>query len=402
MILQHQPPVHLTYCMNIHAGEAWSDQHAALREKVAVLRQMIAPGEWFGVGLRLGAHAVADLVHNPKLRHAALDVFAENHLYPFTVNAFPYGRFHAGPVKENVYAPDWRTDERLAYTFSVCDLLAQWLPEQVDGSISTVPGSFKRWIKTDDDRLKMAQNLAAVAAYLAAIRDDTGREIHLGVEPEPSCFLETTEETIAFFKEVLWTDGVDEIKRIRKCYTSEAEEMIRRHLGVCFDTCHVALQFEDPAASMKAYLDAGIRISKVQLSAALMINAGDAAWDALRPFAEPVYLHQVKGRTAEGAIRSWDDLPPALADEAGRAGISEARVHFHVPLFYEGAGEIKSTAGLLSPDFFAQIRDGATSHVEIETYTFDVLPPDIRPPDITQSIAREYAWAVEHFQRTAE
>ncbi len=398
MILQHQPPVHLTYCMNIHPGEGWADQLAALKTKVPVLRGMIAPDAWFGVGLRLGAKAVEDLANHPQLRRSALDVFAEHNIYPFTVNAFPYGRFHDGPVKENVYAPDWRTSERLNYTFDVCDILAEWLPEGVDGSISTVPGSFKKWIETEDDKLTIVRNLAAVAAYLAAIREDTGREIHLGVEPEPSCFLETTAETIAFFQDLMWTVGVEEVKRIRKCYTSDAEEMIRRHLGVCFDTCHVALQFEDPAASLQAYRDAGIRISKIQLSAALMIQSGGAAWDALRQFVEPVYLHQVIGRTADGAIKSWDDLPLALNDEAGRAEVGEARVHFHVPLFFTGAGEINSTGGLLSPDFFRQILDGATSHVEIETYTFDVLPAAIRPPDVVESIAREYAWALEHFR----
>jgi sugar phosphate isomerase/epimerase len=397
MILQSEPPVHLTYCMNIHPGENWVDQLGAIQDKAAVLRQMIKPDDWFGLGLRLGAQAVADLANAPDSRRAALDVFAENQLYPFTVNAFPYGRFHAGPVKENVYAPDWRTPERREYTFDVCDILAEWLPEGIEGSISTVPVSFKSWIRDRDGVSQVAQNLAAVVAYLAAVREDTGKEIHLGLEPEPSCYLETTEETVRFFKEVMWRDGVEEIKRIRKCYTKEAEAMMRRHLGVCFDTCHVALQFEEPVDALQTYLSEGIRISKVQLSSALVAPNTLEAREALGAFAEPTYLHQVKVRDAEGVIHSWVDLSEALNDLEARAASDEIRVHFHVPLFFTQAGPLTSTSGTLCPAFFKEIRRRATTHLEIETYTFDVLPKQVHPGDIVRSISREYMWVMEHF-----
>ena len=396
MIVQHQPPLHLTYCLNIHPGETWAENLDSIRDKAARVRQLVAPDQWFGLGLRLGAQAAKELAGIPDLRHEALDVFAEHQFYPFSVNAFPYGRFHAGHVKEDVYAPDWRTRSRRDYTFNAADALAAFLPEGIDGSISTVPGSFKEWITGPADLSAMAENLGAVVAYLAALRDDTGREIHLGLEPEPSCYLETTAETVAFFKDVLWTLGVEEVKRIRKCYTADAEELMRRHLGVCFDTCHVALQFEDPLEALRTYAREGIRISKVQLSAALMTGGTSDAWTALRPFAEGVYLHQVKGRTAAGEVRSWVDLPYAILDEAGHEGIEEVRVHFHVPLFFTGNGPLASTVSTLTPDFFKELRKGATSHVEIETYTFDVLPPEVHPGDAVKSIAREYAWVQEH------
>ena len=396
MIVQHQPPLHLTYCLNIHPGETWAENLAAIREKTARVRQFVAPDQWFGLGLRLSAQAAAELVANPALRHEALDVFAEHQFYPFSVNAFPFGRFHAGAVKEDVYSPDWRTIERRDYTFNAADVLASWLPEGVDGSISTVPGSFKGWIDDAAGANAMAENLAAVVAYLAALQEDTGREIHLGLEPEPSCFLETTAETVDFFKHVVWTAGIEELKRIRRCYTKEAEDLMRRHLGVCLDTCHVALQFEDPLEALRTYAREGIRISKVQLSAALMTGGAPEDWTALRPFAEGVYLHQVKARTAGGEMRSWIDLPLALIDDEGRAGIEETRVHFHVPLFFKGNGPLASTVSTLSPDFFRELRRGATSHVEIETYTFDVLPPEVHPGDVVNSIAREYAWVQEH------
>lgn len=395
MIVQHQPPLHLTYCLNIHPGESWAENLEAIREKTVRVRQFVGPGNWFGVGLRLSAEAAAELVADRALREEALTVFGEHHLYPFSVNAFPYGRFHAGKVKEKVYAPDWRTEERRNYTFDVADVLAGWLPEGVDGSISTVPGSFKGWIREDADTAAMVKNLGATAAYLAALREDTGREIHLGLEPEPSCYIETTAETVSFFKDALLTAGVAEVKRIRQCDGDAAEELMRRHVGVCFDTCHVALQFEDPLDSLRTYVREGIRVSKVQLSAALTTGGAPGDWEALRPFAEGVYLHQVKARLADGQIRSWIDLPGALADDEGRAGLEEVRVHFHVPLFFKGNGPLASTVSTLTPDFFRELRSGATSHVEIETYTFDVLPPEIHPGDVVKSIAREYAWVQE-------
>ena len=394
MIVQHRPPLHLTYCLNIHPGESWAENFAALREKVTAVKARVAPDEWFGLGLRIAHQAAEELTASADLRSEALSLFHEHQLYPFSINGFPYGRFHAGPVKENVYAPDWRTPERLHYTLQLADLLAGWLPEGIDGSISTVPGSFKPWIKTEADIEQMVDHLAAAVAYLHALREDTGREIHLGLEPEPDCFLETTAETIAFFQDTLFTAGTNELARLLKCYKSDADAIIRRHLGVCFDTCHVALQYEDLAESLRAYRAAGIRISKVQLSAALQAAATPETYAALAPFAEPVYLHQVKGRAKSGARIAWFDLPTALEEMPNFPDLEEVRVHFHVPLFFTGNGPIQSTATALTPDFFHELRAGACPHLEIETYTFDVLPPDVHPGDIVKSIAREYSWVL--------
>jgi len=395
MIVQQRPPLHLTYCLNIHPGESWAENLLALRDKTTAVKRRVAPEGWFGAGLRIAHQAAEELTASAEARAEALDFFAANQIYPFSINGFPYGRFHAGPVKENVYAPDWRSPERLHYTLQLADLLAAWLPEEVDGSISTVPCSFKPWITRPADVQALADNLAAAVAYLVALRDDTGREIHLGLEPEPDCYLETTAETIAFFKDVLFTAGVAELARILKCNRSDAEAMMRRHLGVCFDTCHVALQYEDLTESLRAYQFEGIRISKVQLSAALRATSNAESWAALRPFAEPVYLHQVKGRAQSGARFSWYDLPTALDELPGFPDVEEMRVHFHVPLFFTGTGPLQSTADTLTPDFFHELRGGICPHLEIETYTFDVLPPEVHPGDVVKSIAREYAWVLE-------
>ena len=392
MLLQDRPPLHLTYCLNIHPGESWAENFTAIREKATAVKRLVAPDQPFGLGLRIAHRAAMELTADAGLREEAREFFAAQQLYPFSINGFPYGRFHAGPVKENVYAPDWRTPERLAYTLQLADLLAAWLPEGQDGSISTVPGSFKKWIHSDEDRVQMARNLTEVVLHCAKIEEETGREIHLGLEPEPDCFLETTPETLRFFEQTLLPVGGAEIAQRLGCPRAAAEVLLLRHLGVCFDTCHVALQYEDPAASFRALRDAGIRISKVQLSAALCTGSNPESWAALRRFAEPVYLHQVKGRGLHEVRYASTDLGPALDELPRLPELQELRVHFHVPLFFEGAGVLRSTSGTLTRDFFDTLRAGASSHLEIETYTFDVLPPDIRPDDVVESIAREYQW----------
>ena len=394
MILQHKPPLHLTYCLNIHPGESWGDNFAAIQSKAIAVKQRVAPDQWFGLGLRIAHHAASKLSSDRALINQARDYFAEHQLYPFTINGFPYGRFHQAQVKERVYEPDWRTPERRDYTLQLADIFTHFVPAEVDGSISTVPCSFKPWITNPADRQLMARNLAAVVAYFAAIHDDTGQEIHLGLEPEPDCYLETTAEMIAFFQDALLTAGVAEVARVVGCTLRQAEELTRRHLGVCFDTCHVALQFENLVESWRAYRAAGIRISKVQLSAALSAPSNQETWAALRSFCEPVYLHQVKAIAPSGAKIAWYDLPDALAELPSFPDVEEVRVHFHVPLFMTGAGALGSTATELTAEFFQELRAGDCAHLEIETYTFDVLPKEVNPGDVVNSIAREYSWVL--------
>ena len=287
-------------------------------------------------------------------------------------------------MKEQVYAPDWRTTERRDYTNLLADILADFLPDGTGGSISTVPCSFKPWITSDGDVRQMAQRLINCVVHLDAIRERTGREIHLGLEPEPGCFLETTDETIRFFNASLLPLAQGRV----------SEESLRRHLGVCFDTCHVAIQFEDLAGSFRRFQREGIRISKVQISTALSATPTQKAIEALRHFCEPVYLHQVKARLRSGGLLSWSDLPEALDQDELLANAEELRVHFHVPLFVENYGALRSTAPALTPRFFALLH--SAEHLEIETYTFDVLPEELRSGGVVASIAREYDWVLKN------
>jgi len=399
MILSSSPPLHLTYCLNVHPGETWGENLAAIRRHAMRVRRAVAPGRTFGLGLRLSSEAAVELSDPPTL--AELRGFlADNDLYVFTINGFPYGRFHGAGVKEDVYRPDWRTPERRDYTVRLVDILAALLPEGVPGSVSTVPGSYKPWIRTPDDVERMCRGLAEAAAHAASVRDETGRDICIALEPEPDCFIENTDEAVAFFTETL-PAAAPALAEHLGAPPDRLAAMLGRHLGVCLDTAHAAVQFEDPAESLRRMTSAGVRVGKVQLSAALRLRPTRAALRRLNGFADAVYLHQVRARRPDGATDGFADLPGAIASvrPAGAAD-AELRVHFHVPLFFTEAGGLASTGPLLGEAFWrllsapAEGRRGPTPHLEIETYTFDVLPEDLRAADVTESIRKEFEWVL--------
>jgi len=395
MRIQNDPPIHLTYCLNIHPGETWAENLTAIRDKALVVRDRVAPDGPFGLGLRLSHEAIQALAA-PEMLHQFRNFLADNDLYAFTVNGFPYGRFHATEVKQNVYRPDWRTLQRRDYTNRLADVLASLLPDGVTGSISTVPGSYKAWIHTDEDVDRMVRHLTDVVIHLADVERRTGRRIVIGLEPEPDCFIENTAETIALFEGPLLAEGVAYVQQQTGVSADDAERAIRRHLGVCFDTCHLAVGFEDLATALRQLQAHGITIAKIHLSAAIRTLPTPSARERLQAFCDPVYLHQVRARAADGRLVTHSDLAPALQDPAV-ADCEDCRVHFHVPLFATEFDELESTAPALTPAFFDLVRSGITDHLEIETYTFDVLPEGMRNMNVTDSIAREYEWVLRRF-----
>jgi len=392
MKVQADPPLHLTYCLNVHPGESWAENFAAIRDYALRVRDRVAPGQPFGLGLRLSARAANELAEPPAMSELG-DFLARENLYVFTINGFPYGRFHDTAVKTSVYSPDWRTPERRDYTIALADILARLLPAGVTGSISTVPCSYKPWIAGDRDVQLMAKMLCDVVAHLADLQRSAGREIAIALEPEPDCYVENTDEVLAFFTGPLLAFGAGYLAEKHGLQRPAAEGLISRHLGVCFDTSHLAVEFEDLPTALRRLQAAGVKIAKVHLSAALQAAATTAAREQLREFCDPVYLHQVKVRRADGRITSYADLPEALADAAGEPA-DQWRIHFHVPLFFERLGELASTNSLLTGKLAAALRAGATEHLEIETYTFNVLPAELRPADLADGIAREYEWVM--------
>lgn len=389
---------HLTYCSNIHPGESWAEVRSNLERYVLPVRDRVARGVPFGLGLRLSGEAARALAAPGEL--AALLEFLRTHdLYVFTINGFPYGAFHGQRVKERVYLPDWLDEERLAYTDRLADILAQLLPLDVEGTISTVPGAFHDRMETDEHAGRVAVMMARHAAHLWRLRQTTGKRLALAIEPEPWCALDTVARTVPFFERHLFgSAGVDELRRHVAVGAADAESILRSLVGVCFDICHMAVEFEEPAAALAAFRAAGIRISKVQVSAGLRAHLGNddaAVRDALRAFADDVYLHQVVERDTAGRLTRYVDLPRALeAAAVANDSSREWRIHFHVPLFLERLGLFESTQDYVRETLELLRRDPRCSHFEVETYTWDVLPAEYRGEDVVSAIARELAWTL--------
>ena len=359
---------HLTYCTNIHAGEEWADVRGAIALVLPRVRRHLGATGPFGIGLRLSASAAAAL-SVPETLAEFQRFLADNDHYVFTINGFPYGAFHRGRVKEQVYLPDWRDPRRLAYSNQLADILATLLPADMEtGSVSTVPGAFKPHIKGLADVDAVARGIREHADHLERLESRTGRRIRLALEPEPSCLLETVEETCEFFNKYL------------------ADAPVRRYIGVCVDTCHMAVEFEDPSCVLTTFAKAGVDVVKMQISSALDVSAKEIG--ALRPFAEDTYLHQVVAKHGN-SLERFVDLPDALA----HAGVNDAwRVHFHVPLFLEHLGALATTQPFVAAFLTALRANPICDQLEVETYTWDVLPAEHRTLDVAEAIARELDW----------
>lgn len=393
---------HLTYCTNIHPGESWDAVFENVRTHVVAVKARVAPNEPFGVGLRLSARAAATLLEPSRLE-AFKDFLRSQQLYVFTINGFPYGPFHAQPVKAAVYHPDWTDGERRRYTQALATLLAELLPPGLSGSISTVPGGFKRDVVGPAEVRRITEQLLAQALDLHRLWERSGSEIALALEPEPCCFLETTDETVSFFEQhLLSMQARSSFSRQAGVSLSEAETSLRRHLGVCLDTCHAAIEFEEADHTLDRLQAAGLRIAKIQLSTGLRLQQPSAdALSSLRAYDEPVYLHQVVARTSSGELLRFEDLPDALGSpEARRA--EEWRVHFHVPLYDAELGPFTNTQAFLGRVLDRQARAALSTQLEVETYTWDVLPPAQRTESVVASIARELDWVTARLSRASE
>lgn len=394
MNLNPENGIHLTYCSNIHPGETWVEVRARIGAHLPKVKSLVSPDGPFGIGLRLSAIA-AESLSEPAAMEEFKSFLADENLYVFTINGFPYGDFHGKPVKENVYLPDWRDEARLAYSNLLADLLVELLPDDptLEGSISTVPGAFKPEIKTGADVAAMADNLIRHAAHLVALRERTGRTVTLELEPEPCCFIETIDEAVAFFRNHLFSaNAIAGMADLTGLSGADAEAALRRHLGVCLDLCHAAVEFENADEVLAKLRKAGIRIGKMQISAGLRFTAvNEATIELLRPFNDSVYLHQVVERSDAGLSR-YVDLPEAFAAEGGKNGGREWRVHFHVPIFLDDLGQFSTTQDFIRDMLARQRVAPFTPHLEVETYTWDVLPPEFRNVDVDSAIVRELQW----------
>jgi sugar phosphate isomerase/epimerase len=377
----------LAYCTNIHRGESWAETFAGLEKHTLAVRRRVANGRPYAIGLRLSEAASRELAHKDTL-NTFIRWLRAHDCYVFTINGFPYGRFHGGRVKEQVYLPDWTAPERLDYTNRLFDILVRLLPEGAAGSVSTVPVSFKAF-RLDARRVRDARDhLWRCVEHLERLGRETGHALHLGLEPEPLCFLENTAECVAFF-DTLRADRPGDLR-------------LDEHLGVNYDCCHLAIQYERPAEALARLRQAGIRVSKIHLSNALSAHPTHETREALRPFADDTYLHQVIERREDGELVRYGDLDEALVTrvEDGPQFDREWRIHFHIPLHAASTARFGTTAdhvtGVL--DVVRQ-RPAMCQHFEMETYTWEVMPPELKQRNVVDQLADEYAWTLAEFSK---
>ncbi len=394
LIQAAQATQHLSYCSNIHPGETWEQTLRNLHDNLPGIREQIAPENDFGIGLRLSAQAAGDLAKPQAL--AEFSQYLENNpFYLFTINGFPYGPFHGTTVKEAVYLPDWLDPERLRYTNQLADLLAQLLPDDVSGSISTVPGAFKASVKNEGDTHIMAHNLVRHVAHLIDVKRETGKQICLALEPEPCCFLETIDETCAFFTNYLYShDARKMLCQLTGINDAEADIALHEHLTVCLDICHAAVEYEDAKTCLAKLSQSECAVGKLQISAGLKFDGISAQTiELLKPFEDNVYLHQVVARQ-HNELHRFTDLHQAFSSFNAGAQFDEWRVHFHVPVFMDKFGSYTSTQFFISEMLALHKAMPISDHLEVETYTWGVLPEEHKTDNMQQAIVRELQWVM--------
>ncbi|UUU26137.1 metabolite traffic protein EboE [Streptomyces sp. DSM 40750] len=364
--------VHLAYCTNVHPAETLDGVLAQLRDHCEPVRRRLGRDR-LGIGLWLAKDAADALVTDPSALRGLRGELDRRGLEVVTLNGFPYQGFGAEEVKYRVYRPDWADPERLDHTTSLARVLAQLLPDDVtEGTISTLPLAWRT--AYDDARAARSRTaLLTLAERLDAVAELTGRSIRVGLEPEPGCIVETTADAIGPLTDI----GHDRI-------------------GICVDTCHLATSFEDPHTALDALTRARIPVVKSQLSAALHAEHPHLpeVREALAAFDEPRFLHQTRTSTAAG-LRGTDDLGEALKDDA-LPDASPWRAHFHVPLHAAPAAPLTSTLPVLKAALTHLVggTHPLTRHLEVETYTWQALPPELRPrsrAQLADGIAAELA-----------
>jgi sugar phosphate isomerase/epimerase len=363
----------LSYCTNVHPAEDLQGVLAQLDRYAEPVRRLVGV-DVLGLGMWLPAVLARELAESPQLRAKLRAELDARGLEVYTLNAFPYGGFHDEVVKHSVYRPQWTDAGRLRYTVDCAVVLSDLLADGADhGSISTLPLAWRTpWTAADDDVATTA--LADLTGVLDGMAAASGRPIRLAVEPEPGCVLDTVADAVAWL----------------------APRVDPRYVGLCLDTCHLAVSFADPASTVESIYAAGLAVVKVQASAALQVEepGSDAARHALADFTEPRYLHQVRERSSAGDVLAADDLPEALAELPCE---DVWRVHFHVPLHARPAAPLSATTDVLRTAV-ATLRSTVDimPHVEVETYTWSVLPETAGGGGDTaliRGIAAEFRWA---------
>jgi hypothetical protein len=384
---------HLTYSTLVHPGDTWDEMWTSLTTYVPKVKARVSPHAPFGVSLRLSAKSAETLANSRVERDKLKNFLTDNDMYLYTVNAFPYGPFKNQVVKEQVYEPDWRSEERTRYTINVADVLSDVVPLGVSPSIQSAPLGFKPRVTGADVVASFTHHVLRVAAHLVALEARTGRTVTLALEPEPYCFLETTDETVDYFTSHLYTGAAAAmLAKLAGIPISEAHIALRRHVGVVFDICHQAVEYENIPESLQKLVNAGIPIFKLQEAAAMRIpEVTQKIVDTLARYAKTIYLTQTV-ELKDGKLTRFLNLEDAFKAWQSNPGPREWRTHFHVPVFLDSLGEFGTTRFAIEDALKFHKANPLSRQLEIETYTWDVLPEHLKTGDIVDYVSRELEW----------
>lgn len=383
----------LTYSTLVHPGDTWAEIWDSLNRYVPQVKERVSPNSPFGVSLRISAASAETLTGDANERAKLRGFLDENDMYLYTVNAFPYGQFKNTVVKERVYEPDWRSDERAVYTMQVADILAEVAAPGVEPTIQSPPLGFKPRVTGPDVVEAYTRQVIRTVAHLVRLRERTDRVVRLALEPEPHCFLETTEEAVDYFTNHLYAEGaVASLAEQTGLSRSDAQQALTEHLGMVYDICHQAVEYEDIAASLRTLAETGIPVFKLQEAAAVRVpEVTQEKVDALRQYAGSVYLTQTVERR-DGKLTRYLNLEDAFEAWDRDPGPREWRTHFHVPVFLDDLGAFKTTRFAIEDALAFHKQNKLSPHLEIETYTWDVLPEQLKTGDIVDYVTRELEW----------
>jgi hypothetical protein len=384
---------HLTYSTLVHQTDNWDQLWKSVNTYLPAVKARVAPDQKFGVCLRTSAPSAELLSTEPSKVADLKAFFADNDLYLYTANAFVYGVFKKQVIKEDVYEPDWATPERRDYTKKVANLLAALAPEGINPSIQSAPLGFKPKVTGDDVVEAYTTNLIDVVAHLVELWKKTGKIVTLGLEPEPRCYLETTDETIRYFKTHLFAPNTAErLADQTGLHPADAAIAMKRHMGVVFDIGHQSVGYEDIPTSLQKLVDHDVQIVKLQEAASMrMPEVTQKTVDALQPYAKTIYLSQTCQKK-DGQTTWFLNLEDAFADWYRNPGPREWRTHFHVPVFLDDLGAFGTTRFALEQALAFHKKTPLSPHLEIETYTWDVLPDHLKTGDIVEYVTREIDW----------
>jgi len=384
---------HLTYSTLVHPADDWEQLYNSLVTYLPKVKARIAGNNPFGVCIRLSASSAATLAASSKERDKLKKFLGDNDMYVYTANAFVYGHFKGNVVKEQVYEPDWRGEERTQYTINVADVMADICPAGIAPSIQSAPLGFKPRVTGSDVVASYTDHVLRVVAHLIALEDRTGRTVQLALEPEPYCFLETTDEVIDYFTRHLYScASVEKLAKLAHVPIAEANAALRRHLGIVYDICHQAVEYEDIPQSLQKLVDAGVPIFKFQEAAALHIpEVTKPVVETLKRYAKTIYLTQTIQKM-DGKLTKFLNVDDAIAAFEKEPGPREWRTHIHVPVFLDDLGQFRTTRFAIEDGLKFHKQKPLSRHLEVETYTWDVLPDSLKSNDIVDYICRELEW----------